>query len=121
MRRVAKRPPGERPLSKTVTSWPARARSRAAARPESPAPTTAICTRSACRGAPGRHGVEVPVVALVRLFGAPEELEQHTVERRRVLDHEAVRCSRDHDELGGGDAIGELLAVAAWREDVLIA
>src|SRR5918995_1803755 len=52
-------------------------------------------------------------------FSTAEEFEQHPIERGRVLDHEAVGGAADDDELGGRDPVGEILAVAARREDVL--
>ena len=61
------------------------------------------------------------VAILVRPLGAGQEVAEDPVEGRGVLDHQAVRRTADDDELGGRDRLGELLAVAAWREDVLVA
>ena len=44
--------------------------------------------------------------------GSGEELEQDAVEGAPVLDHEPVGRTGDHHELGAGDPLGELFAVA---------
>ena len=38
-----------------------------------------------------------------------------------MLHHQAVGCAGDDHELGVRQPLCELLAVAAWREDVLVA
>ncbi len=84
------------------------ARARAAMRPASPAPTTPTRIRLAGRQRPAR-------------CHPGQELEHDPVEGRGMLDHQAVGGAGDHHQLGAGDQLGQLLAVAPRGEDVLVA
>ena len=93
-----------------------------------PPPTPAPTLRHAARDAVSQRTASTSTAsatsasaALAPRSARPQEVEQDPVERRGVLDHETVGGAADHDQLGGGDPLGELLGVAARREDVLVA
>jgi hypothetical protein len=55
------------------------------------------------------------------VFGPAEKVEEDTVERSSVLNHESVSSAADHGKFRCRDSIGELLTVASRRQKVLIA
>ena len=55
------------------------------------------------------------------LLGATEEITENAIERRGMFDHQPVCSPRQDGEFCSRNEIGELLAVTAGRQDVLIA